>query len=178
MGMNWKKYAINTLLVVYISCSLIDALPVVSSFHKTLKTRIDLFIDKSGIWQGPWNLFGPEVDKDNCYITAEIEFENKRIYRWRSPDWKKFNRSQKFIHFREMEYIDSIRNDSNRGGWESFSDYLARQHQGHYGNEIKVKKVSLTRHWQDIRINPQELSQSNQNKLSDRFLFYTKDYNE
>ncbi len=138
------RIAVNIFVLLYFTLTLIDALPSVSQSHERLKTALVPILDGSGLWQGTWDLYAPEADKINIRVSARFQFVDGEIGRWVSPDWTKMSVWQRMLSFREMEFIDSIRRDSNRSAWESLADYLVRE-QMRQGK--KVKQVVLTRHW-------------------------------
>ena len=117
----------SALLALFIAVIALDACP---AFFRTLdraKSAIDPLVDVTGLWQGSWQLFAPDVDKVNSRVSAEILFSDGTTVRWNSPDWTKLAPLDRFMRFREAEFYDNIRRDSNSGAWPSFADYLARK---------------------------------------------------
>ena len=117
----------SALLALFIAVIALDACP---AFFRTLdraKSAIDPLVDVTGLWQGSWQLFAPDVDKVNSRVSAEILFSDGTTVRWNSPDWTKLAPLDRFMRFREAEFYDNIRRDSNSGAWPSFADYLARR---------------------------------------------------
>ena len=111
---------------------------------------IDPVVDRSGLWQGPWNLFAPEVDKINIRVGATIHFADGQITQWRSPEWQDLGAIDRLLQFREMEWVDGIRMDDNSGAWDSFSAYLAGTTLHQRGGRVPVVQVRLTRYWAAI----------------------------
>jgi hypothetical protein len=109
---------------------------------------IDPVMDVTGLWQGPWNLFAPDVDKTNVRVSADIVFTGQHKTEWRSPDWNLMAPWERFISFRHQEYVDNIRQDSNSGGWTALARYLAGSVGPRGGG--RVLRVTLRRHWATI----------------------------
>ena len=64
----------SALLALFIAVIALDACP---AFFRTLdraKSAIDPLVDVTGLWQGSWQLFAPDVDKVNSRVSAEILF--------------------------------------------------------------------------------------------------------
>lgn len=125
----------------------VDALPRTSLLHQRLKDWVDPFLDVTGLWQGTWQLFAPAADKIDIRVTAEISYADGSSRWWESPDWRDMSSGQKFVHFRAMEYYDTVRRDENRAAWESLADYLARTVPAAGGSSVKPTKVKLGRRW-------------------------------
>lgn len=125
----------------------LDASPRVGVLAE-LADDIDPVMDMTGLWQGPWNLFAPDVDKVNVRVSAEIVFANGKQTAWRSPDWEQMSVWDRFVAFRHEEYVDSIRLDDNAGAWAPLARHLARTVVPRGAGP--VLHVSLTRHWAEI----------------------------
>ena len=144
------KPIVNTFLVVLLGCVLIDAVPTVSRGHKKLKQTIDPVLDVTGLWQESWRLFAPKVAKQNVRLSARIRYRDGLMTTWASPDWTQMTALERFLDFREMEYVDSIRLNSNKGAWPSLADYLARTLRHPTDPSVDVVEVVLTRHWETV----------------------------
>ena len=163
----WKNFVIVSFLVIIG----IDSFPATGRVIGTLRRAIDPVIDVVGIWQGKWDLFGPDIDKHNNWIEARfyVDHEPNPVL-WRSPDWRKTNCFGKFRKSREIELFDRIRNESNSPAWPTFAHYLMRQHES--GNPGKiVKKVELISATERIP----SPSESGKNRQTFRDVFYTLD---
>lgn len=134
------------LLVLWLAVVVVDGLPLWDQGRQW----IDPVLDKTGLWQGPWNLFAPEVDKVNIRVGATIHFADGQISQWRSPEWQDMGAVDRFLKFREMEWVDGIRIDDNRGAWDSFAAYLAKQALHPRGANVPVARVRMTRYWAEI----------------------------
>lgn len=110
--------------------------------------RVDFVLDVTGLWQGPWNLFAPDVDKENVRITAEIRFAAGPPASWRSPDWERMSVGDRMRSFRLQEYVDAVRLDENSGAWPALARYLSRVVPPSNGG--RVTRVTLTRRWAEI----------------------------
>ena len=81
------------------------------------------------------------------YGSAEILFSDGTTVRWNSPDWTKLAPLDRFMRFREAEFYDNIRRDSNSGAWPSFADYLARRAVPPGRYDSRPAHIALYRHW-------------------------------
>jgi len=145
-----RRAAARATFLIVAAFIAIDAIPEVSLFHRRAKKAIDGVMDVTGLWQGTWNLFAPEVDKINARVVAEIHYSGGGTATWQSPDWHTMSASRRFFTFRHQEYFDKVRLDANRAAWEPLARHLAatvRPPEGAYGS---VSKVVLTRWWAEI----------------------------
>ncbi len=174
----FKKLVINCFLVVWLVVLAIDAAPELGTWHKNLKDRLDFYLDVTGLWQGGWQLFAPEPDKINVAITARVAFPDGREVAWRSPDWRSMSAWQRFLRFREAEFVDNVRQDNNSSAWSDYADYLARNTVHPDNPELKPTMIVLTREWVLIpRPNPTNLCQFPEVPAMNRnFIFFAKDY--
>jgi hypothetical protein len=115
---------------------------------RTLAERIDPVMDVTGLWQGPWTLFAPDVDKVNMRVSAQVVFLTGVKTVWRSPDWERMSAWERFESFRYQEYVDNIRSDDNAGAWIPLARHLARMLPSRTTGP--VVKVTLTRLWAEI----------------------------
>ncbi len=173
-----KKHVINGFIIVVLSVMLVDALPRTSLAHQRLKDAVDPILDVTGLWQESWKLFAPEVDKVNVWITTRITYTDGSSVTRRSPDWTKMSVLDRFLRFREMEYVDSIRMDSSKRAWPSLADYMARTVLHPAKPELKAIEVVLTRHWAVIPPPTRGLRQARRPKFYDTgsFVFYKRSY--
>lgn len=121
-----KKTAVNLFLIAWLSVLLIDATPTCGVYHRQLKDRLDPYLDVTGLWQGNWQMFAPSPDRVNVALVVEAEFEDGTLVVERSPDWRSLSVWQRFVRFREAEFVDSICKSSSRLAWEAFGEYLHR----------------------------------------------------
>lgn len=133
-------------VVLWFATVFFDAFP----FLSTPRRIIDPVLDKTGLWQGPWNLFAPEPDKINVRVGATIQYADGQVAEWRSPEWQTMGPVRRFMDFREMEWVDGIRLDDNRGAWDAYAQYLARTVVHPTGSRSPAVGVRLTRYWATI----------------------------
>jgi hypothetical protein len=129
---------------------LIDATPELGSAHTLLRVILDPVMDVSGLWQGSWQLFAPDVDKLNVRVEAEVVFSDGERTLWKSPDWPRLDAWQRFRLFRHQEYYDNIRLDQNRRAWRALALHLARTVRPESGSEAVAERVTLKRRWARI----------------------------
>lgn len=141
------KILINCFLIVWLLVLAIDAAPEVGDWHRGVKNNLDAFLDVTGLWQGGWTLFAPDPDKINVAVQADITFSDGRETTWRSPVWRSMSTWQRFLRFREAEFIDNVRRDGNSCVWPSFANYLGRNVSHPDNPELKPTKIVLTRDW-------------------------------
>ena len=173
-----KKLVINCFLLIWLLVLAIDSAPELGDWHRKIKNDLDAYLDVTGLWQGGWQLFAPDPDKVNVSITANVTFEDGREVIWRSPDWRSMSTWQRFLSFREAEYIDNIRLDNNAGAWTDFSYYLSRTVKHPEATNLKPTMIVLTRDWVIIPPpNPINLSQFPEVPAMNRsFIFFAEDY--
>lgn len=169
----------SALLALFIAVIALDACP---AFFRTLdraKSAIDPLVDVTGLWQGSWQLFAPDVDKVNSRVSAEILFSDGTTVRWNSPDWTKLAPLDRFMRFREAEFYDNIRRDSNSGAWPSFADYLARRAVPPGRYDSRPAHVALYRHWVVIPRPKADtlIPYGTFPEFTAKYLFYQKSYN-
>jgi hypothetical protein len=174
----FKKLLVNCFLIVWLLVLAIDSAPETGNWHRELKSNLDFYLDITGLWQGGWQLFAPDPDKMNVSITATATFEDGREVVWRSPDWRSLSTWQRFLSFREAEFIDDIRLDHNAGAWPDFADYLSRTVRHPGDPDLKPTMIVLKRNWVVIpRPNPINISQFPEVPAMNRdFIFFAEEY--
>ena len=136
----WLK---NIFICVFLGLIFIDSFPAKGRHIDGLKWAIDPIVDYLAIWQGTWDLFSPQIDKQNNWIEVKFGLENSNEpVVWRSPDWKQLSCFVKFRKSREIELYDRIRNDSNSEAWPDFAKSLAVEYEAE-NPEDTVTSVEL-----------------------------------
>ena len=138
------RIAVHTFVAIFLATTFTDAIAPINPLHQSIENQLGPILDFTGLWQSPWDLFAPEPDKINIRVSASFVYQDGSSGTWYSPDWTRMSIFQRMLHFRDMEFIDGIRRDNNKGAWESFADYLARE-QTKQGRQ--VKHIVLARHW-------------------------------
>lgn len=118
----------NCVIAVFLTACVIETIPSYSPIQKTLKKTIDPVLDATGLWQGTWNLFAPNLDQENHWIEMEFVLEDGSIDLRRSPHWDEISSPRKFLHAREIEFYDRIRDSANQAAWTSYANFLVRQY--------------------------------------------------
>lgn len=116
---------------------LIDASPQYTKLHGQFKQWIDPVLDVTGLWQGTWELFGPEPDHVNVRVGALIRWKDGTKTIWYQPNWHELHSWQKARAFREMSYYDNLWRDMNSAAWEPFCEKLAEIESAKSGGEIQ-----------------------------------------
>ena len=142
--------ALRIAIVAVAALILIEAMPTTCALHQSVKNGIDPLMDMTGLWQGSWQLFAPNVDKRNVRVEAEVLFSDGTRTLWRSPDWPRLSGWQRFVLFRHQEYYDNIRLDRSRAIWPTLARHLARTVPPGNGGDATPVRVTLQSSWCDI----------------------------
>jgi hypothetical protein len=142
--------ALRIAIVAVAALLVIDATPTTCALHESLKEGVDPLLDMTGLWQGSWQLFAPNVDKRNIRVEADVLFSDGTRTVWRSPDWPRLSGGQRFLLFRHQEYYDNIRLDRNKSAWATLAHHIARTVAPPAGGYATVVRVALARTWSDI----------------------------
>lgn len=142
----------NLFLFVLLSCLILDGLPSYSRWQDRGKEIIDPFLDITGLWQGTWDLFAPEIDQQNNGIEVRVSLRDSEPVTWRSPDWVAVPWHRRFWKIRETEFFDRIRSDRNEVAWESFARYSRDRllKSGDIATDDTIESVALWRRWQPV----------------------------
>ena len=173
-----NKTLVNAFLVVFLFATVVDSMPPISDTHQWLKETIDPVLDVTGLWQETWRLFAPEIDQTNVIVTARISYDDGSSRMWRCPDWIKMSIWERFVNFREMEFIDSVHLDENHTVWLSYADYLARTVAHPENPDAEPTRVDLVRHL--AHVPPPEVGMQAPFRTlppyDDHFSFFTRRY--
>ena len=134
---------VNVFLALWLAVILIDAFRPVNDAHAWLEETIDPVLDVTGLWQGPWRLFGPDVDKDNKRLSAKIIFTDHVEATWESPDWTQMSPLRKFVRARHLNYFSNIMRAGQEPAWDGLAAYLARTVPHPPGGDAPVEGVVL-----------------------------------
>lgn len=140
----------NLFIAIMLVIMLLDGMPSTGAHHDRAKNWLDPWLDATGLWQGQWALFAPEVLKRNARVSAALEDSSGFTLRWQSPAFQDLSVIGRFRAFREGEFFDNIRNNDYSGAWESVADYLARTEFPAGVSGQTLVRVRLRRHWWDI----------------------------
>jgi hypothetical protein len=165
--LSWiKRQATNLFILSILVLFTIDVAPF--EILQDLQAGIDSFLDITGLWQGPYYLFCPDVDKENIRLSAWITYKNNKnvtatsknktreLLIWQTPDWTTMSPFQKKRHFRQIEYYDNIRLDDNQALWKPLAQHLVQkfiyQQLQKERAVLPIAQIELVRHW--TMINP------------------------
>lgn len=149
-GMDRRVIQVFVALLVFVLAT--SAAPTLHPSQDAFREWVDPFVDGIGLWQGQWELFGPEVDKVNVAVVGVVEFADGERVEWRHPVWRESSPLQKFRHFRLMEFTDGLRLDSNRGAWRAFAEYVVRTNPHPTDPSVRATRVSLWRQFVNIPV--------------------------
>jgi hypothetical protein len=142
-----KRTAAHVFICAFTFLIVVDALPSLGPWHRRLKDRIDPLLDATGLWQEEWNLFAPSPTRRNAWLSARIECADGSTLTWESVRPASLTPPRKFLLFRETQYFEHIRNNSNAGAWGSLADFLARTE---CGGAARATSLYIFRHWWDV----------------------------
>ncbi len=145
-----KRIATNLFIGSLLFLMILDAIPSYGAIQDRLKAWIDPVLDITGLWQGEWALFAPDVLKRNARMSAQIGCTNGRILFWDSPALHKMTIPGRFLAFREGQYFENIRDDSESGAWESLADHLVRTEVSAAYPGERAGWIVILRHWWDV----------------------------
>ena len=141
---------------VFVSVVLIilatSATPTLHPSQDVVREWLDPFVDGVGLWQGQWELFGPEVDRVNTAVVGVVEFADGERTEWRHPRWGQLSPLEKFRFFRFMEFTDGIWQNLNGGAWPAFAEYVVRTRPHPTDPSVPAVRVSL---WYQFVLIPQ-----------------------
>ena len=172
-GIDTVRRLATNLFIAGLLCVLVtDALPPLGAFHRRLKDWIDPLMDVTGLWQGDWELFAPDVIKRSARMSAEIRCTNDVTLVWQSPLLHTLPIAERFLRFRDGEFFDTIRNDDQAGAWGSLADYLTRTEVARLAPGERAVSIRLWRHWWDVPPPGAAVPLP----AEERFAIYYKDY--
>src|SRR4051794_27081169 len=99
---------VNLFLAGFLAVLAIDAFHAANDAHQTAKDAVNLPLVLTGLWQGPWRLSAPDVDKDNPRLKADLVFADQTPAPWSSPDWSQLSALRKFRLARHINYYNAI----------------------------------------------------------------------
>jgi len=135
---------INLFLAGFLVVLAIDAFRPVNDAHQAAKDAINLPLLVTGLWQGPWRLYAPDVDKDNLRLKADLVFADQATATWSSPDWAQLSALQKFRLVRHMNYFNAILQIDQEAARDALCAYLARTVPHPQGTSVPVAQVTLS----------------------------------
>lgn len=145
--METKKLIASAFIGWHLFNLIVDGLPSTCLLQDAMQFDLQRYMNVVGQWQGSLAFFAPNPDSVNLHVEAEVEFTDGSKQHWRSPDWKNMTPWQRLRTCRQIKYFDNIRRDDRSNAWESFANWLAREHET---DGRKVKRVEISRHWVDL----------------------------
>ena len=134
---------VNVFLALFLPILAIDGFRPINRLHQWLEDRVDYVLDITGLWQGPWRLFGPEVDKVNLRLSAVVTFADGATASWGSPEWQDVSAWTKFVGARQTNYFANILKAGEEPAWDGLCAYLARELPHPLGKPAPVAQVVL-----------------------------------
>lgn len=135
---------VNLFLAGFLAVLAIDGFHVGSGAHQAVENVLNVPLAVTGLWQGPWRLYAPDVDKDNLRLKADLAFADGATATWSSPDWSQLSALQKFRHAREINYYNAILLADREPAWDALCAYLARSVPHPDGKAVAVVQITLS----------------------------------
>jgi hypothetical protein len=128
-------------LCLFWGATLVETLPRTTLVHTAIERRIHPLLNRTGLWQGKWDLFAPNMDHFNARMEAHITWEDGTKSVWNIPDWFEYSSWRKFVEFRRMEFFDTMHNAPHKMAWRDFASYLARQESARMNKPIRMVEL-------------------------------------
>jgi hypothetical protein len=138
-----QRLLVNVFFVGFLAVLAIDVFVPPSESGEGLKDRVNTALVVTGLWQGPWKLYGPEVDKVNLRFKAEVVFADQAVATWTSPDWSQVSPLRKYALARHMNY-DSYLLRAGEPAFDALCAYVARTVPHPQGRAVPVAGVKLS----------------------------------
>jgi hypothetical protein len=135
---------VNLFLAGFLAVLAIDAFHTVNGAHQAAKDALDVPLVLTGLWQGPWRLYAPDVDKDNLRLKADLVFADQATATWSSPDWSQLSALRKFRLARHINYYNAILLADRQPAWDALCAYLARTVPHPQGKSAAVVQITLS----------------------------------
>lgn len=135
---------VNLFLAGFLTVLAIDAFHPACDAHQWLKDEINTPLVVTGLWQGPWRLYAPDVDHQNLRVRAEIVFADHATATWSSPDWPQRSALHKFVEARHINYLNAVLLAGRELAWDALCAYLARTVPHPQGKAVAVEQVKLS----------------------------------
>ena len=139
-----RRRWVNLFLAGFLVVLLVDAFRPLGAAHQGLKDALDLPLDLTGLWQGPWRLYAPDVDKTNLRLRAEVVFADRAIATYHSPDWSRRSVWRGYVEARHVNYFNNVLLAGKEPAWDALCAYLARTLPHPEGKPAAVVEVTLS----------------------------------
>lgn len=134
-----KLWTCNAFIALLLIVILIEGFPFSAP---RMREIVNPFSKSLGIYQWEWNMFAPEPDVVNTRLSAEIEYYDGTVVNWSTPEWRKLSYFQRFMQFRDHEYLEKMGDLTFSKHWPRFADYLVREHGDPQAqSEVKVVRI-------------------------------------
>jgi hypothetical protein len=152
-----KRCLANVVIAAFLLLAFIDSYPGAGAAWKRLQAAVDPILDATGLWQERWDLFAPNVDRQNHHLEIIARYSDGETISWRSPDWRQYSCPAMFVSIREVEFFDRVRQPGNFQAWPSFADYARRTLIPASTSGASVAEIHLMEHNRplaDLRLPP------------------------
>ena len=138
-----RRLLVNLFLAGFLALVAIDACHPMGC-NQPAKDAINLPLLVTGLWQGPWRLYAPDVDKQNLRLKADLVFADRATATWSSPDWAALSAAGKFVRARHMNYDNAILLADRELAWKDLCAYLARTVPHPAGKAVPIAQITLS----------------------------------
>ncbi|HEX2692009.1 MAG TPA: hypothetical protein VHN14_35615 [Kofleriaceae bacterium] len=138
-----KRLLVNGFLAVFLMVMAIDVFVSQSESGEGPRDAINTLLVWTGLWQGPWRLYAPDVDNINLRVRAEVMFADHATATWNSPDWSQRSALHKFVGARHINYFNAVLLADKQVEWNALCAYLARTLPHPQGKAVAVEQVRL-----------------------------------
>lgn len=138
-----RRLLVNAFLVAFLAVLGVDGFRACNGAHQTAKDALNLPLLVTGLWQGPWRLYAPDVPKDNLRFKADVVFADQATATWTSPDWVDVSALRKFVLARHLNYFNNLA-PAGAPAWNGLCAYLARSVPHPQGKPADVVQVTLS----------------------------------
>ena len=139
-----SRRRVNLFLAGFLAVLAIDAFHTVNDAHQAVRDQLNVPLVLTGLWQGPWRLYAPDVDKDNLRLKADLVFADQATATWSSPDWSQLSALQKFRFARHINYYNAILLADRQPAWDALCAYLARTVRHPGGKPVPAVQITLS----------------------------------
>ncbi|HEX5105371.1 MAG TPA: hypothetical protein VFV87_16245 [Pirellulaceae bacterium] len=146
-----KLWAINAFIATLLALMLIDTLP---QSPIALRLAIQPVLRRTGLHQGPWNMFTPNPDAINLKLRAEVTYRDGQKAQWESPDWRSQPNWERWVGHRQQEFCDMIATQEAAPAWRTWAQFLARTLRPDFPNAERGAEVRIT--YQEAPVPPAE----------------------
>lgn len=146
----FKKYLISAFILINFLGMLKFQLPSDSKFISALYYPVDKYLSFFSIYQD-WMMFAPNPNRQNVYLTAQVEFLDGTTESYIFPGHKGTSLNERDAYnerFRKIT-VEGINSNKKSFLWRDAAKFVLRKVKDNNYSKIPLK-VHLFRHWEFI----------------------------